>query len=396
MARQVSHSASPAFAAPDFGERLARAQSGLRSNGAAALLLGLGADLRYLIGYSAHALERLTMLVLPVTGGATLVTPRLEAMAAAVSPAAAAGRIDVAAWDETDDPYRLVESRLSGADLAGRLLVDAGLPARHLLALQRVLRGRPFGLATEVTRPLRAIKDVGEIARLRAAAHAADRVVAQIASGPLVGRTEADVSREVRERLVTAGHETAAFAIVASGPNGASPHHEAGDRVIQSGDPIVLDIGGTLDGYGSDITRMLWVTDGDPASGPTPEFLAAFDLVRRANADATGAVRPGAVCSDLDEVARRVIRDGGSGDAFIHRLGHGIGLDGHEEPYLVAGNDERLESGNAFSIEPGIYVPGRFGIRIEDIVVCTPAGPDVLNEAPRDLLVVAGRGEPAG
>lgn len=178
---------------------------------------------------------------------------------------------------------------------------------------------------------------------------------------------------------------------------GPRPHHEAGARVIQPGDPIVLDIGGTLDGYGSDITRMLWVTGGDPANGPTPEFLATFDLVRRANADATAAVRPGAACSELDGVARRVISDGGLGDAFIHRLGHGIGLEAHEDPYLVAGNDERLELGNAFSIEPGIYLTGRFGIRIEDIVVCTPDGPDVLNEAPRNLLVVvAGRGEPAG
>jgi Xaa-Pro aminopeptidase len=392
----MSQSALPAVAASAFGERLARAQSGLRSNGAAALLLGLGADLRYLTGYAAHALERLTMLVLPATGAATLVAPRLEAMTAAASPAAASGLLEVAAWDEADDPVALVGSRLSSAKPAARLLVDPGLPARHLLALQRILPARSFGLASEVTRPLRAIKDAGEVARLRAAAHAADRVVAQVAAGPLVTRTEADVSREVRERLVAAGHETAAFAIVASGPNGASPHHEAGDRVIQPGDPIVLDIGGTLDGYGSDVTRMLWVTGGDASNGPTPEFLAAFDLVRRANADATAAVRPGAVCSELDEVARRVIRDGGFGDAFIHRLGHGIGLDGHEEPYLVAGNDERLEPGNTFSIEPGIYVPGQFGIRIEDIVMCAPHGPDVLNEAPRDLLVVAGRGEPAG
>jgi Xaa-Pro aminopeptidase len=387
---------SPPFAAADFGaadlgDRLARAQAGLRSNGAAALVLGLGADLRYLTGYSAHALERPTILVLPASGTATLIAPRLEAMAAAASPAAASDLIDVAGWDETDDPYRLVESHLAGADLAARLLVDPELPARHLLALQRILPDRSFGLATEVTRPLRAIKDTGEIARLRAAAQAADRVVAQIASGTLVGRTEVDISREVRERLVAAGHDAAAFAIVASGPNGASPHHEAANRVIRPGDPIVLDIGGTLDGYGSDITRMLWVTGGDASNGPTQEFLAAFDLVRRANADATAAVRPGAGCGALDEVARRVIRDGGFGDAFIHRLGHGIGLDGHEDPYLVAGNDERLEPGNAFSIEPGIYVPGQFGIRIEDIVVCTPDGPDVLNEAPRDLLVVTGR-----
>ena len=354
------------------------------------MLLGLGADLRYLTGYTAHALERLTMLVLTATGQPKLIAPRLEAMAAAASPGAAAGLIEIDAWDETDDPYRLVAAGLAGVPPGGRLLVDAGLPARHLLALQRALPDRTFGLATELVRPLRAIKDAGEIELLRQAAHAADRVVGQIAAGRLVGRSEADVSREVRDRLVVEGHEAAAFAIVASGPNSASPHHEASDRLIQPGDPIVLDIGGTLDGYSSDITRMLWVTGASQVNAPTAEFLAAFELVHRANADATAAARPGARCGDLDEVARGVIRAGGLGDQFLHRLGHGIGLEAHEEPYLVAGSSDRLESGNAFSIEPGVYLAGKFGIRIEDIVVCTPDGPDVLNEAPRDLLVVAG------
>ena len=268
--------------------------------------------------------------------------------------------------------------------------MDPGLPARHLLALQAALPERAFGLATEVTRELRIVKDEPEIELLRTAALAADRVVAQIAAGRLVGRTEAEVSREVRERLVAEGHEAASFAIVASGPNGASPHHEASHRVIEPGDPIVLDIGGTISGYGSDITRMLWVTGGDPAKAPTPEFLEVFELVRRAHAAATEAVRPGAICGALDEVAREIIRDGGHGAEFIHRLGHGIGLEAHEEPYLVAGNSELLRAGHAFSIEPGVYLAGRFGVRIEDIVVCTDAGVEVLNQARHDLLVVDG------
>ena len=379
-----------------YADRLARAQAGLRSIDAAALLIGIGAELRYLTGYATHPLERLTMLVLPAAGGASLIVPRLEAMAAAASPAAAAGLVDIVAWDETDDPYVLVAGRLAAAagdgalDPTARLLVDPGLAALHLLALQRTLPGRALGLATEVTRTLRMAKGVDEIELLRRAAHAADRVVAQVAAGRLVGRTEADVSREVRDRLVAEGHEAASFAIVASGPNAASPHHAADERVIQAGDPIVLDIGGTLEGYGSDITRMVWVTGGDTAAAPTPAFLAVFELVHRAHAAATDAVRPGVECGDLDEVARAVIRDGGYGDAFIHRLGHGIGLEAHEEPYLVAGNGEPLAPGYAFSIEPGIYLEGRFGVRIEDIVVCTEGGPDVLNRAPRDLLVVDG------
>jgi Xaa-Pro aminopeptidase len=386
---------APALAgsAAIFNDRLDRARAGLRKRGAAALLIGISADLRYLTGYSAHPLERLTMLVLPAEGPAALVAPRLEAMAAAKSPAGAAGLLEILAWDETDDPYALVASTLAdGSGLAptARLLVDPGLWAMHVLGLQRALPGRSFGLATEVTRELRMVKSADEVERLRAAAHAADRVVAQIAAGSLAGRTEADVSREVRERLIAEGHSAAPFAIVASGPNSASPHHDASERVIQAGDPIVLDIGGTRDGYCSDTTRTLWVTGGDPERGPTPEFLEIFDLVYRAQAAATAAVQPGVACRDLDEVARKVIRDGGFGDAFIHRLGHGIGLEGHEEPYIVASSEDVLAPGYAFSNEPGIYLQGRYGVRIEDIVVCGDAGPDVLNVSPRELQVVAG------
>jgi Xaa-Pro aminopeptidase len=376
--------------ATNVADRLMRAQARLPSSGAAALLVGIGADLRYLTGYTAHALERLTMLVVPAIGVPTLVAPRLEAMAAAASPAGRAGLVEVVAWDETDDPYALVAARVTGNGSGSSLLVDPGLPARHLLALQHALPDRPFGLVTDVTRELRIVKDAAEVELLRRAALAADRVVGQIAAGPLVGRTEADVSREVEARLVAEGHEHASFAIVASGPNSASPHHAPGERTIEPGDPIVLDIGGTVSGYGSDITRMLWVTGGDPSRGPTTEFLAVFDLVRRANVAATDAVRPGVACGELDEVARRIIREGGHGPAFIHRLGHGIGLEAHEEPYLVAGNREALQPGHAFSIEPGVYIAGRFGVRIEDIVVCTDDGPDVLNRASHDLLVVVG------
>jgi len=388
----------PAMQVADVvADRIARAREGLAPNGAAALLIGIGADLRYLTGYAAHPLERLTMLVLPRTGPASLVAPRLEAMAAAGCAAATSGLVEVVAWDETDDAHALVARLLRDAGVgstattpAPRLLVDPGLWAMHVLGLQRALPDASFGLATEVTRELRMVKRRYEVDRLRLAAHAADRVIGQIAAGPLVGRTEADVSREVHERLIAEGHSAAPFGIVASGPNSASPHHDAGARIIQGGDPIVLDIGGTRDGYCSDITRTVWVTGGDPGAGPDPEFRTIFDLVHRANAAATAAVRPGILCGELDAVARRVIADGGYGDAFLHRLGHGIGLEGHEEPYLVAGNAEPLRPGYAFSIEPGIYLAGRYGARIEDIVVCGPVGPIVLNEAPRELLVVSG------
>ena len=378
-----------------LGERFDRAREALEASGGSALLLGLGADLRYLTGYTAHALERLTLLVVERDGRAVLVAPRLEAMAAAESPAAAAGLLEIEAWDETEDPYALAAAQLreTGAGPAARLLVDPSLPARHLLALQRVLPDRQFALSTEVMRQLRIVKAADEIALLRRAAQAADRVVARMAEGSLVGRSEHEVSREVRDLLIAEGHDEASFAIVASGPNGASPHHGAGQRQIEPGDPIVLDIGGTIDGYGSDITRMLWVTGAsgrDEGAQPTEAFTRVFGLVHEAHAAATAAVRPGVCAGDLDGVARSVIRDGGFGDAFIHRLGHGIGLEAHEDPYLVAGNDEPIAVGHAFSIEPGIYLDGEFGVRIEDIVVCGPDGPDVLNEAPRELMVVSG------
>jgi len=384
----------PVVAPARYGERLARAREGLAEHAAAGLLLGAGADLRYLTGYDAMSSERLVMLVLGQTGQAALVVPRLEAMSAAACPAAVAGFVNVIPWDETDDVALVVAGRLAAATNeapgSGRLLVSSTLWALHVLRLQAALPGRAFGLATEVLRALRIRKDAEEIALLRLAAHAADRVVARIAAGRLVGRTEADVAREVRDRLVEAGHDAAAFAVVGSGPNSASPHHSASDRVIGPGDPIVLDIGGTMDGYYSDITRTLWVTGGDPAMAPDPAFLKIFDLTQRAQAAATAAVRPGIACERLDEVARTVIAEGGHGPEFIHRLGHGIGLEGHEEPYLVAGNGEALKPGMAFSIEPGIYLAGRYGARIEDIVICGVGGPEVLNEASRDLWVVSG------
>ncbi len=198
------------------------------------------------------------------------------------------------------------------------------------------------------------------------------------------------MSREVRERLIAEGHDEAHFAIVGSGPNSASPHHEASDRVIGAGEPIVLDIGGTIGGYGSDITRTLWVTGGDPANGPDERFRHLFGVLHGAQAAATRAVRPGIAPEDIDAAARRPIEAEGYGEAFFHRTGHGIGLEGHEDPYIIAGNREPLRAGMAFSVEPGIYLVGEYGARIEDIVACGPDGPIALNEAPRELYVVDG------
>ena len=346
--------------------------------GVDALLLSLGADLPWLTGYEAMPLERLTMLVLPADGDATLVVPRLEAPRVVAHPEL----FRLRPWDETEDPVALV------AGLVGtrpRLAVSDRTWAGFVLALQASMPGASWSAASTVTGPLRAVKDAAEIAALRRAAAAADRVSAALLAGevPLVGRTESEVAADLHARLRAEGHARVNFVIVGSGPNSASPHHEPGDRVVRPGEAVVCDFGGTVDGYCSDTTRTVF-------TGPPPaEFRDLYAAVQRAQASAVDAAVVGTPCEDVDAVARRVIEEAGYGPQFVHRTGHGIGLEEHEDPYLVGGNCEALVAGHAFSVEPGIYVEGRWGARIEDIVVATGAGPDALNAVSHDLAVVA-------
>jgi Xaa-Pro aminopeptidase len=382
--------ARPAIPAARFAQRLERAAAATVAAGLRALLIGVGSDLRYLTGYEAMPLERLTLLTLVAGEEPFIVVPRLERGAA---ESGLRTPIEIRTWEETDDPYAVVAAAVAAARdrSTARIGLSDTMIALHVLRLQAAISsGATYESASSVLRELRMVKDADEIALLRLAAQAADRVVGQIANRRLIGRTEADVAREVRERLIAEGHEEAHFAIVGSGPNSASPHHEASERVIQAGEPIVLDIGGTLGGYGSDITRTLWVTGGDPAAGPDERFRHLFAILHGAQEAATRSVRPGIACAAIDAAARAPIEAEGFGEAFFHRTGHGIGLEGHEDPYLVAGNDLPLRPGMAFSVEPGIYFPGEYGARIEDIVVCGEDGPIVLNEAPRELHVVEG------
>ncbi len=379
----------PRIPAARHTDRLERLSALVSDRGLAAALIGVGPDLDYLTGYRAMPLERLTMLAVVAAEVPVIVVPRLEEAAAR---AGLRTEVEIATWMETDDPHQLVAGLVERARgrAAATIAVSDRLWSLHLLRLQAAAPGTRWTSATEVMRELRMIKDADEIELLRLAGAAADRVVNQIASGRLVGRTEEDVARDVRDRLLAEGHELAEFAIVASGPNSASPHHEASDRVIRAGEPIVLDIGGALGGYGSDTTRTLWVTGGNEADGPTEEFRHLFSVLLAAQVAATAAVRPGVPAQEIDRTARDIIDGEGYGENFFHRTGHGIGLEGHEEPYLVAGNEEPLAEGMAFSVEPGIYLPGRYGARIEDIVICGPDGPIVLNQEPRELRVVAG------
>jgi Xaa-Pro aminopeptidase len=372
-----------------YAERMLRARAAVAEAGASGLLVGVGPELEWLTGYAAHGGERLNLLVIPPEGDVAYVSPRLEAPAALAAPGLADGRVRLEAWDETDDPYLLVPGLLPPrAPL--RLLVSDGLRAQFVLGLQAVLPGAGWGLASSVLAPLRRVKDSEEVELLRAAARAADRAIERVISGPLVGRTEADVARDVRDALVEEGHDTAEFWIVASGPNSASPHHEPSDRVIGTGEPLLLDIGGRRAGYCSDITRTVWIA-GDDGAGPDATFRTIYELTAAGQAAARAAVRPGVSFEALDAAAREVISAGGYGEHFIHRLGHGIGIEVHEEPYAVAGNRELAQVGNTFSCEPGIYLDGRYGVRIEDAVVCTAEGGRSLNEAPRELRVVSGR-----
>ena len=360
-------------------DRLSRAAGEASERGVDALLITPSPDYAYLLGYHAPALERLTCLVVPAEGEPALVLPRLEEPLARHELGELADEVTLLPWDETDDPIRLVQAIVAGAR---RVAVQDQMWARVALRLRAALDPTELVAAGPTMSALRRIKTPEEVDRLRAAAAAADSVMGEVMGERLSGRSEAEVSRHIRELLLEAGHDTADFAIVASGPNSASPHHDAGDRVIETGDAVVLDIGGIRAGYCSDTSRTAFF--GDPA----PEFAALFAVLREAQAAACEAVQPGVPCSEIDAVARRVIDEAGYGEAFMHRTGHGIGMETHEEPYIVASNPEPLQEGFAFSIEPGIYIRDRWGARIEDIVVCTDAGGERLNTTSTELFVV--------
>ena len=370
-------------------DRIARAQKAAADAGLDVLLVSPGPDLRYLTGYEALPLERLTCLVAPAGGDPFLVVPLLEQPAAEASPVGGLG-IEIIGWQETEDPYALVASRLPGGGVRGgasggprRVGVDNHMWAEKVLAFRDALPGAEQALAGEVLGALRMRKSAAEIEALRHAGAAIDAVHAAVGQWLRPGRTEREVGRDIADAILAAGHATVDFVIVGSGPNGASPHHEVSDRVIQAGEPVVVDIGGTMpSGYCSDSTRNYC-----PGEPPT-EYRRAFDVLLAAQTAQCAAVRPGITAEQLDAVGRDLITEAGYGERFIHRTGHGIGLETHEEPYIVSGSARPLEPGMAFSIEPGIYLPGQYGARIEDIAVCTDSAGTRLNLTPRELQVL--------
>jgi len=376
----IISTATARFADSVYADRIERTTAQAATRAIEALLVTPSADYEYLLGYRPPALERLTCLVLPADGQPTLVLPHLEEPLARYALGGLVDQLEIVAWDETDDPFRLVKSKLRGVLRVG---LQDQMWSRFVLRLRALLDPAELVDASPAIGAVRRIKDGEEIERLRAAAAAADAAMRAITGERLSGWTEAEVSRRIHELLLTAGHDTAEFAIVGSGPNSASPHHGPGERVIGEGDAVVLDIGGVRAGYCSDTTRTAFVGD------PPPDFVALYEVLRLAQAAACDAVAPGVPARDVDRAARRIIDEAGYGERFFHRTGHGIGMETHEDPYIVASNDEPLVAGHAFSVEPGIYVAGQWGARIEDIVVCTESGGERLNTNSTELILVS-------
>lgn len=374
---------------PPYAERLAGARRAMAEQGVDALALSIGSELPWLVGYEAMPLERLTLLVVRADAEPVLLVPRLEAPRVRERR----GLFRLRPWEEHEDPFALGAWLLRGA---GVVAVSDRAWASALLSLWSALADQSreavrFVPAGALLAPLRSVKDAWELRRLAGAASAADAVAAALVGGEvrLAGRTEREISREIGERLLDEGHRRVGFAIVASGPNAASPHHEPTDRVVRPGEPVVCDFGGPWSpddepGYCSDVTRTLWVGE-----RVDPDFASAYDVLREAQAAGVAAARPGRSAESVDAEVRARLADAGLGEAFVHRLGHGIGLDEHEEPYLVAGATAPLEEGQVFSVEPGFYLPGRFGARIEDIVVAEAGGGRALNVVARELAMVS-------
>jgi Xaa-Pro aminopeptidase len=352
--------------------RIERALAAAQERGLTGVLATAGPDLLYLAGHTPpFATERLTLLAVQAGRDPVLVAPELE------RPDGLG--IEVVTWADGEDPYAATAAVL---DPAGRFALSDGCWALHVLGLQEALPGVRFSSMTAALPLLRAVKDADELDRLAAAGAAADAAFLDLVELRFGGRREVEVAADLAALLREHGHDRVDFTIVASGPNAADPHHDAGERTIEEGDVVMLDFGGRLKGYGSDCTRVVHV--GEPAA----EAVGIHELVRAAQQAGVDAVAPGVTCEEVDRAARRVIADAGLGERFIHRTGHGIGLEGHEPPYLVAGERLALEPGMCFSVEPGVYLPGRFGVRIEDVVAVTPDGARRLNESPREPLSV--------
>ena len=374
----TTHPGQVPFTSEDYQARMRRAVAEATRAGLDGLLVMPGPELVWLTGYRPTAItERLTALVLTPDRQPTLLVPTLERPDA--EAAAGAPGLDIVDWADGEDPFARAAALVrSGATMG----ISDSAWAMHLIGVQDAVPGSSYRSLSQSLPMLRAVKDAAELARLEAAGAAADATYEQILGVRFAGRKETDVAADLARMLQEFGHEQVDFTVVGSGPNGADPHHEAGHRTIEVGDAIVLDFGGLMDGYGSDTSRTVCVGE------PSAEIRQVHEVVRLAQQAGVEAVRPGVACQEIDRAARAVITDAGYGERFIHRTGHGIGTTTHEPPYMIEGEEQPLVPGMCFSVEPGIYLPGRFGVRIEDIVTVTGSGGQRFNNTSRDLHVV--------
>jgi len=361
-----------------FEERIVRVQELMRKEGAGLLIISPGANMRYMTGFTDDSLERMLLVFLFPEGEPRFLVPELYA--AQVEERAAFPATHV--WRDGQGPYVAIKDILRTFS-GGRVLVDDSMPAKDLLFLQQLLPRAAFSPASPLMRKLRMKKSAEELHSMSRAAIIADQAFQKVVERRLSGLTEHEVAKILEEEMLNAGADGVAFEIlVASGPNSALPHHRAGKREIEPGDVVILDFGCRVDGYCSDITRTLVCGD------PSDRVCKIYEVVLTAQKRAMEVARPKVLAQEVDQAAREVVAQAGYGDRFIHRTGHGIGLDVHEDPYIVEGNTLPLEVGMTFSVEPGVYFPGEFGLRVEDIVVVTEEGVKTLNCCPRTLQCV--------
>jgi len=361
-----------------YSSRLVRLRRRIHELDVDAVVVAPGSDLRYLSGYDALPLERPTLLIVRAEGPPVMVAPRLERRR--VEQEVQLADLQLHAYSEHDDALALAAGLLSAGQDATVAVGDQMWTA-FTLGLQRELPGRRWIGASAIVAPLRAVKDADELARLAAAGQAIDEVHRRVPEVLAAGRSELAVARDLADMLREA-HDAVSFVIVAAGANASSPHHEPGPDLISAGDAVVIDIGGTLGGYCSDMTRTY-------AVGHAPDgFEEHYRVLQDAQAAAVAAVRPGVTAGEIDRAARSILESAGLGDAFVHRTGHGIGLDTHEQPWILGGSDVPLVEGMAFSVEPGFYLEGRTGARIEDIVAVTSEGSVSFNVVDHGLVVV--------
>lgn len=343
-----------------------------------ATIIGPGPDLEYFAQYQTPLLERISILVAMRGRDPFVLIPKMEEEGTKSSSIPALN-IEVVTWEETEDPFQLLQAHLATCKT---IAISDNLPARWLLGIQQVLPTARYVSAHPLISPMRERKSNEEVAGLRGAAQAIDEVHALVPTWLAPGISERDIAAKIQTAIL-AKHATIDFVIVGSGPNSSAPHHGYSDRVLKVGDPVVVDIGGTMpSGYCSDSTRTYHL------GPPNPTFANHYRALQDAQAAAVAAVKPGISCETIDSVARNILTEAGIGDQFLHRTGHGIGLETHEDPYIVQGNQQLLEPGMAFSVEPGFYDAGKWGARIEDIVVCTEQGVEALNRRPHELVII--------